>query len=131
MKARAIYERALALLAEQNADGANYDTEAFEAASPNLINLLCVLLDELDLHVKGRTFHETQLLPREIKTLDDEVLLHPVIASGVLPLGLAFLLVAEEDGARASLFFNLYEKEKDAVRRRFKKAKRHKITSVY
>lgn len=131
MKAREIYERALALLQEQNADGADYDTGAFEASAPRLIGLLSALLEELDLHVKGRRFHENQSLPREIKSLDDEVLLHPVICAGVLPLGLAFLLISEEDASRASFFFNLYEREKDALRRRFRKARRHRITSVY
>ncbi|MBQ2253446.1 MAG: hypothetical protein II328_05615 [Clostridia bacterium] len=131
MVAREIYLRALALLQEQDADGAGYDTDAFETSAPHLINLLCSLLDDLDLHIKGRRFHESQSEPRTIDTLDDEVLLHPVICAGVLPLGLAFLLISEEDTARAGLFFKLYEQEKDALRRRFKQSRRHRITSVY
>lgn len=131
MLAREIYQRALHLMQEVDSDGTNYDTDAFEVSSASLINLLCVLLDELDLLVKGRNFHEAHTAPREITSLDDEVLLHPVITAGILPLGLAFLLLAQEDSERAAVFFNLYEKEKDALRRRFKRGRRHKITSVY
>ncbi len=131
MTARQIYHRALALLQEQDSDGVSYDTEAFRRAAPELINLLCVMLDDLDLKIKGKRFRENELLPREIKTEDDEVPLHPVILAGVMPLGLAFLLIAQEDAARASLFFNLFQKEKDLLYKRFQRAKRHSITRVY
>ena len=130
MKAREIYRRALALLAEQD-DGAGYDTEAFENCAPALINLLCTMLDELDLFIKCRDFRDNQVEPRQIESLEDEVPLHPVITSGVMPLGLAFLLIAEENATRAALFFKLYQSEKDALFRRYRKARRHKITSVY
>lgn len=131
MKAREIYESALSLLAEQNTDGADYDTDAFEASAPALINLLCVLLDELDLHIKNRKFRDDQSEIRRIETLEDEVPLHPILQRGVMPLGLAFLLIAEENATRANLFFNLYQKEKEALFRRWKRGRRHSITSVY
>lgn len=131
MTARQIYHRALALIQEQDTDGVSYDTEAFRRSAPEMINLLCVLLDDLDLKIKGKAFRENELLPREVKSEDDEVPLHPVILAGALPLGLAFLLLAEEDASRASLFFNLFQKEKEALYRRFKRGTRRAITRVY
>lgn len=130
MIAREVYRSALCLL-QENEDDTSLDTALFEESAPRLLSLLCVLLDEVDLHVKGRRFHENALIPREIRTLDDEVPLHPVICAGALPLGLAFLLISEEDQKRASLFFNLFQTEKDNLIRRFKRGRRHKISSVY
>lgn len=131
MTGREIYLRALSLLHEQDTDGASYDTASFEASAPECINLLSVLLNELDLHIKGKQTPQNELFPNRIRSLDDEVPLHPVILSGVMPLGLAFLLVSEEDAARASLFFNLFQKEKDALTHRFKQGRRHPITCIY
>ena len=131
MKAREVYERALALLSEHESDGANYDTAAFEENAPRLLSLLCVMLDETDLTVRHKEFREEAAEIKTVTTLDDEVYLHPLICAGVLPLGLAFLLIAEENSTLSSLFFSLYQKEKDALIRRFRKARRHQITSVY
>ncbi len=129
MKAREIYNHTLALLHEQGSTG--YQTDAFERIAPSLLNLLCGLLYDLDLRIKNRKFHENQTQLAPITSLDDEVHLHPLLCQSVLPMGLAFLLINEEDTERAALFFNLYRTEKDALYQRTKRARRHKITSVY
>ena len=132
MTGRAVYFKALSLLNERAADGeTQYDTASFEAAAPEMINVLSVMLDDLDLHVKHREFHEANDEPRQISSLDETIYLHPVICASVLPLGLAFFLIAEENSNRASLFFNLYRTEKEALYRKYRSTKRHKIRSVY
>ena len=130
MTARDVYNRSLALIHEHNSDGP-YDTLDFQKAAPELINLLCTLLEELDLHIKGQKFHENALTPHTIQSLDDEVLLHPILCSAVLPLGLAFLFLTEENSSLAGIFCKLYESERESLRRRFLKGRRHKITNLY
>lgn len=132
MTGRTVYNRALTLLHERGGEGEiQYDTAQFEAAAPTLINVLAVMLDELDLHIKHRAFHEAEYLPKQIVSLDEELSLHPSICMSVLPLGLAFFLVSEENESRAALFFKLYQTEKDALYRRYRTVRRHKIKSVY
>lgn len=131
MTARSIYERTLAILQEQDSEEGAYDTERFERAAPSLIALLCVLLDELDFHIKGQSVSQDALCLPKVVSLEDEVHLHPILCATLVPLGLAFLLLSEENASRASLYYNLYQNEKQALFRRYKRAKRHHITQLY
>ncbi len=132
MTGKDVYYKALSLLNEHEAPGeAQYDTESFERAAPEMINVLTVMLDDLDLHVKHRSFHEATDEPKQIHSLSEPIYLHPAICASVLPLGLAFFLIAEENSARASLFFKLYQSEKEALYRKYRTVRRHKIRSVF
>lgn len=132
MTAREIYHRGLVLLNETGAQGeGQYDTELFEKNAPTLINILIVMLDELDCFIKNKKVPENRYEPQRIETLDDTVFMHPAITEGVMPFGLAYLLILEEDGERAGVFYKRYHEEKEGLRKRFTGVKRHSIKSVY
>ena len=60
MVAREIYLRALALLQEQDADGAGYDTDAFETSAPHLIIWpgMCIVLHVVIFNLLGDSLRD-------------------------------------------------------------------------
>jgi len=132
MTAREIYQRSLVLLNETGSQGeGQYDTALFEKNAPTLINMLIVMLDELDCFIKNKKVQENQYESQCIETLDDTVFLHPIITENIMPFGLAYLLILEEDSARASVFYKRYREEKEELKNRFRSVKRHTIRNMY
>lgn len=133
MTGREIYDRALVLIGEKAAVGDEwqYDTAAFERNAPALINLAAVMTDELDCTVKGLAFGINEHLPYQIKSLDDELGQHPYICMGVIPYALCYLLLLEESPERAQVFYDMFIREMNSLRYRFRPVVRHKVTEVY
>ena len=133
MTGREIYKKALVLINEYADHGEEwrYDTAIMESNAPTLINMIAMMTDELDCTVKGKKYGINDHLPAQIKTLDDELVQHPYITMGVIPYGLAYLLLAEENAARASEFYGLFIRERDALERRFRPTNRHTVTDCY
>ena len=126
MKAREIYSRSLALLGEDPGE----NTLPFEKRALTLINFLLGDVRELDLAVKGEKYSpygaSLQLL-----SLEDETGCAEPIALTLLPLGLASLLINEEEPARSQLFLQQYNREKESLRVRCRRGRRHKIRRIY
>lgn len=120
--AREIFERSIALLCQEKGE----NTEAFEERAPTLINLLLAQLLELDLTLKGEVL-SSRSCP-QIGSLEDPLGLEDVILLSTLPLGLAALLIQEEEPDRSNFFWQLFQKDKENLRSRCKKTRRHKIT---
>ncbi|MBR2634901.1 MAG: hypothetical protein IKD31_04925 [Clostridia bacterium] len=120
--AREIFQRSLALLGQEPGE----NTEAFERRAPRILNLLLAELVELDYWLKGEKMPDTVSVP-SVETLEDPLELDESIEWMLLPLGLAALLIQEEEGARGSFFLQLYENERETLRRRRRRGRRHKI----
>ncbi len=132
MKARKIYERALALINERDGDGAYHaDVRDFEKNAPEVMNSLISLLVCTDAVMKNKRVRESDLDYEGIKALDDEVPLHPALSSGVLPFALASLLVLEEDAERSSYFYKLFRDAEERLLSGFATGKRGPVVSVY
>jgi hypothetical protein len=117
-----VYRRSLALLGQEEGE----NTDGFEKRAPDLINLLLARLTELDLNLKGNV-ESPYPLPQQIDSLEDLIGLEEVIVLSALPIGLAALLIQEEEPERASYFTQLFEKECGSLRQRCRKGRRHKI----
>ena len=125
-----VYQRSLALLGEDLQSGAP-DTAFFEERAPHFINLLLSELTELDLFMKGERFSPDRVEIPQISALEDALSLSEQLVFSLMPLGLAYLLVSEEDAARAAFFYRLYQEEKAEIRQRYRVFKRHPIREVY
>lgn len=124
-----LYGRAMALLGEET-DGEAADTAAFRRSSPFLVNVLLADLAELNELMLGRRANGS-LRVQQIASLSDEIPYVSLIATGAMPLGLAFYLLLEEDPDRAAFFFRLYQEEKLNLRRNFQKGTRHPVRRIY
>lgn len=120
--AQDIYQRSLALLGQKNGE----NTEALEERAPALINLLLAELSELDLVMKGEERTPPSSVP-QIHCLQEAIGYDDVIVLSLLPLGLAALLIQEEEPERASFFLGLYQREREILHQRCRKGRRHKI----
>ncbi len=124
--AREIYERSLALLGEEKGSG----TALFESKAPSIINLLLAQLLELDLTLKGKgPLFQTQV--PQIYSLEETLGYEDVILLSLMPLGVAAFLVQEEEPERASFFLGIYEREREALQRRYRRGTRHKISRSF
>lgn len=104
MTGKEIYDLALHLIACKNADGTdNPDCDDYKSRAVALINILAAENHRLDRSLRGDG--SVRITP--IETLDDAVRCHELVLYGLLPFGLASLLVAEED---AELSRSLYER---------------------
>ena len=131
MTARDVYERSLALLGELDSDGdVQPDVAAFEKSAPELLSTLLVMTDSVDALMKGETRDPYGHLPQRVKSLDDELYVHPRLAAAALPLGLCFFLISEEDTRRGGTFYKLFEDELAEIRSAYKKGKRKKTVRV-
>ena len=125
--AREIYHKSLSILGE---DAQDENTLPYERRAVALINLLLGDLYELDLALKGESL-PLQGSALQIQSLDDEIGMEENIVFSLLPLGLAFLLLNDEEPGRAALFLQLYQEERDRLRRLSRRGRRHKITRPY
>ena len=116
--AKEILNRSLTLLGEE----AGENTESFEQRAVTLIN---VLLSQIS--VLNEAAPEEAVIVPQIKSLEDQVGGEDAIALSLLPLGLAALLIGEEDENRSAFFLTLYQNERERLRLRSRKGRRHKI----
>ncbi len=120
--AQEIYEKSLALLGQETGE----NTQGFEMRAPALINLLMAQLSDLDLALKGKTSPGGAGL-MQIRSLQDAVGMEDVIVLSLAPLGLAALLIQEEEPERSQFFWQLYQSERLALQQKSRFGRRHKI----
>ncbi|MBR3837076.1 MAG: hypothetical protein IKJ74_02930 [Clostridia bacterium] len=120
--AQKIYEKSLALLGQDTGE----NTKGFEMRAPALINLLMAQLSDLDLALKGKLSTESGSLV-QICSLQDAVGMEDVIVLSLAPLGLAALLIQEEEPERSRFFWQLYQNERLALQEKSRFGRRHKV----
>ena len=132
MKARQVFERALAFINERDSSGAYHtDIGDFEANAPDIINacISLLLVDECIIRRTDPKEFKWEFEP--IKTLDDPIPLHEALACAPLPYLVASHLLIEEDMTRAQYFHNLSQLSRQEVQRAFASAVRTSVTDVY
>ena len=126
MTGNQLYELSLDLLGLKGENGQiTSDSEDLASRSLSLINVLLAENSSLDCRIK-RCEHTVY----RIDSLEDEIGFTDVVASTVLPYGLAYLLMLGEDDPLAISMQRLYEKARSEALR-FGKAKAEPITEVY
>ncbi|MBR2901172.1 MAG: hypothetical protein IKC39_02875 [Clostridia bacterium] len=126
MTGKELFDIALDLCGLRKPDGTiPKDAEDLHQRALSLINLLLAENAEIDCRIR-RIEHKTS----NIVSLDDRLDCSDIIASSVLPYGLARLLILGEDDALASNFHNLYTDARNRATR-FGKARAEAITEVY
>lgn len=126
MKAIKLYTASLDLIGIHN-DGEKLpaDTEDLKQRAVSLINTLLAENAVIDSCIRGV---KTEILT--INVLEDELTCSDIVASSVLPYGLARLLIMGEDDALSNELYRMYIASRDNARR-FIKAKAHPIAEVY
>ncbi len=131
MTVRQVYDRAIALINERNSAGDFHtDVGDFEKNAPSIINTAMARLRFDDAVIRGVKACDIDF-ENEMRTMDDEVPLHPAIASGVLPLETASLLLLEEDRSRSDWFHTLFIEARQNVLSAFASARHGSVTDVY
>jgi len=131
MKLRELLEVSAAVMGERSKGEDGYDLELFEANAPRLINVLCQECFELDCTVKGLEPDSFVHGAREVTGLEDEIPMHEAIVKSVLPYGLCYLFLINEDLQRAEIFKKKYLENKERLSSTRSRARRHGIVDVY
>ncbi|MBE6689593.1 MAG: hypothetical protein E7588_10045 [Ruminococcaceae bacterium] len=132
MTAQKIYQAALELINERDENGELCDsTGDFEKNAPGYLSILTISLYELDCRIKGVSCNIDDDNPPSVKSLEDEITLHSVLCRGVLPYGLAFMLLLEEEPSRAEKFRMLYENAVYNLEKMHLRGQRKNIKDVY
>ena len=124
--AREVYRRSLALMGEEEGE----NSTVFEGRWIPLINVLLGEVYELDLAMKGEEGAAWGTVP-QVASSEEEIWMEETILFSLLPLGLASLLLGETEPERASFFQQLYQRERENLRARCRRGRRHKIARPY
>ena len=132
MTAQKALEYALDLINQRSEDG-DYtpNISDYEKNVLSYINILTVSLYELDCKIKGITCNIDDVTPKSISSPEDELILHDAVCKSVLPYGLAFMILLEEEPERAERFHALYKEEWARLEKMCTKCRRRPITEVY
>lgn len=117
-----IYRKALALIGEAESE----ENQIFSERAVQMINLMLAELYEIDLAIKGEEVPLDGTVA-QIRSLSDRLNFSEVILFSLMPLGLAGYLLNEEEADRSSFFLQLYQKEREVLRARCRRGRRHKI----
>lgn len=105
MTGKDIYDLAVHLLGVKNSDGTdNPDCDDFVSRAPAIINILLAETQRLDRSL--RSDRNARMIP--LSSLDDSLRCHELIAYGLLPFGLASLLIADEDYELSRSLYDRY-----------------------
>lgn len=105
MTGKELYDLALQLLGFKNADGSeNPDCMDLSSRAVSLTNILLAETLWLDRILKK----DGEAVAEYLRTDRDEIACHSLLANGVLPYGLAALLVAEEDDRTYKIMYERY-----------------------
>jgi len=124
--AREVYRRSLALMGEEEGE----NSTVFEGRWIPLVNVLLGEVYEIDLAMKGREGAVGKTVP-QLTSPEEEIWMEEPIVFSLLPLGLAALLLGETEPERASFFQQLYQRERENLRARCRRGRRHKISRPY
>ncbi len=132
MKAREIFNRAVSLIGERDSDGnLSDDIGDYKNNAVDLLNTLISMVWPSECILRNIHTDSFRYVPPNISSLDDEVALHLSLCHGVIPFGLAYLFLLDEDLARANVFYKLFTEAESKLVYRLMKAKRQRITDVY
>lgn len=132
MKAREIFERTISLIGERDADGnIAEDTGDFRHNAVELINTLLGMVWPSECMIRNIPAESYRYAVPALSSLEDEVPLHLALCHSVLPFGLAYLFLLDEDPIRAKAFYQLFYETESKLVYRFIKAQRQTITDVY
>ncbi len=121
-----VLNTALDLCALRNTNGTiPNDCEDLRQRAVGLLNLLIAENAYLDSLIKKQN-----IVISIITSLSDTIELSPLLTSVVLPYGLAFLLIQNEDAGSAAFFRAKYENEKAKIQSQLKGVIKE-ITEVY
>lgn len=121
-RAEEVYHRSLALIGEVPGE----ENQAFKERAVPIINVLLSQLYEVELLLRGETFQRGSVIP-QIVSLEETLPFRESILYTVIPLGLAGLLLIEEETERGRFFLQLYHTEMEILRTRSVRGVRHKI----
>lgn len=126
MTGKELFENAIDVCALRSSmtDAPTDVTDLLERA-PALINIILAENSSLDCRIR-KAEHEVL----KIDSLEDEIPCSDIVASAVLPYGLARLLMLGEDDALVAEIERLYAESK-LIAIRFGKAKHQTVTEVY
>ena len=124
--AEEIYRKSLALLGEKDGE----DTAAFRRRAVGLINVLAAQCHEVDLAIRGEALPAGQEIV-QIDSLESEVDASDPVLLSLLPMGLAGYLILDEQPSRAAEWIGRYEREREWMRSRCRRGRRHKIRRPY
>ena len=110
--------------------GASAERERYEDRALAGINLLAADLFSLDRAMKGEAAAPAAAVP-VLTSMEDGTDLADILTRSLIPLGLAAILLNEEEEQRAAFFHGLYRTEKDVLLRQFATGRRHPIRNVY
>lgn len=120
--ANEIYRKSLALIGEVESE----ENLIFRDRAVQMINLMLAETYEMDLALKGEEYPLDGTVP-QIRDLSDRLNFSEVILFSLMPLGLAGYLLNEEEPDRSNFFLQLYQKEREVIRARCRRGRRHKI----
>ena len=121
-----ILKRSLSLIGEVLQE----ENDNLKEKSVELLNLILSQLYELELSLRGERREEAEKIP-QITSLSDPITFSEPILYTLMPLGLAGYLLNEEEPARSSFYLNLYHTERELLRARCKRSRRHKISRSF
>lgn len=122
---RDIYDTAIRLMDAQNestGDTDTTDTKEYRLRTPSLLNSILDRVypasDTYPRAARGAAPAPTRrpICPK-VSTMEDPVALDGRLCAGVLPYGLAGLLLAEENPALAAFFWQTFQEELESARR--------------
>lgn len=132
MTPKDIFYMALDIMNERKQDGKySKDIGDYQGNVISYLNILTVSLYDLDCKIKGVPCFFDQDTPPLITSLDQVLDTHISICRGVLPYGLAFMLLMEEEPSRSETLRSLYESAAYKIERLYTRSKRLKIKEVY
>ena len=125
------FNAASALMGEYRPEEENYDLIGFKRSAVQVINVIAAELDGLDCDLKKIDPDSDSHSHAKIGSLSDEIPLHELITDALLPLGMCYMFLSEENPVRADFFLKKYLALLEDLRRRYSRTRRHPIKNVY
>ena len=128
MTGTAIFRQTLAMMGE-TPDETLANVADLKERALHYLNLLLTDVQELDSLVRGEQCSPSDSA-RQLSSLSQEVEVCDQVAHAILPLGLAFFLLLEEDAERSNWYFRLFSQAKKDLRGRVA-GRRHRIRDMF
>lgn len=131
MTGQELFDTTSRLIGECLEEGENWDVIGFRCSAVQMINVLICELDWLDCQLKKTDPDSDEHSIPVIENLSDTIDLHDLITVSLLPLGLGYMFLSEENPVRAAFFYKKYEAQLGDLKKRFVRGKRHSVRDVY
>ncbi len=131
MTGEELFDTTSKLIGECLEEGENWDVIGFRCCAVQMINVLISELDWLDCQIRHIDPDADSHTIPVIENLSDTIGLHELITVSLLPLGLGYMFLSEENPVRATFFYKKYETQLGELKKRFVRGRRHPIRDVY